>query len=345
MLTREQHFNQIISALSNHIQKRIPNNVLVEGDSLALLKEIPDESISLILTDPPYHTTKKINIHGDTDFKEDHDYLEWMESYINEWRRVIRPNGSVFCFCGSSMNARLEILFSKNFNVLSHIVWTKPNEPGFDGWKGKAKKEALRQWYPHSERIIFAEPAVEGNLFRSPFAKFLREVRKQAGLSQHELTEKIGAYGKVNHGGAVSNWEAGRNTPNREQYKKICSAILKTGKVNHMPPYEDVVRYFSVNNSKEYTDVWNFPSVKPYKGKHPAEKPLILLEHAIEATTYNGDIILDCFAGSGNTGLAALNLGRRAVLIEKDSSWVKAIADRMDIEAMKKDGKLRLLSR
>jgi site-specific DNA-methyltransferase (adenine-specific) len=231
------------------------------------------------------------------------------------------------------MAGRLEVLLSKSFNVLSHIVWTKPNDPGFDGWKGKMKKEALRQWYPHSERIIFAEPAVEGNLHRSPFADFLRTARQQSGLSMHELTAMIGAHGNVNHGGAVSNWEAGRNTPSREQYNKMCSAILGTGKVNHMPPYEDVVRVFSMDASKEFTDLWTFPSVRPYKGKHPAEKPLALLEHAIEATTYPGDIIVDCFAGSGSTAFAALNLGRRTVLMEIDPKWTKVIAARFETEA------------
>lgn len=328
MSTREQDFEQITLALSSNIRASAPGGILAEGDSLLLIQKIPDCSISLILTDPPYHSTKKQNIYGDTHFEEDRHYLEWMELYSSEWRRVLRLNGSLFCFCDSSMAARLEVLFSQNFNILSHIVWTKPNDPGFDGWKGKMNKAALRQWYPHSERIIFAEPAVEGNLHRSPFAQFLRDVRNQADLSQHELTGMVGAYGKVNHGGAVSNWEAGRNTPSREQYEKICSAILGTGKVEYMPPYKDVVRVFKIDGSKEFTDVWTFPSVRPYKDKHPAEKPLSMLEHAIEATTYPGDIVLDCFAGSGSTALAALNLGRRTIALEIDPKWVETIAIR-----------------
>ena len=76
-----------------------------------------------------------------------------------------------------------------------------------------------------------------------------------------------------------------------------------------MPPYEDVIRPFYMDSSKEFTDVWTFPSVRPYKGKHPAEKPAAMLEHMIEATTFPGDIVLDCFAGSGGTAVAALKLG------------------------------------
>jgi site-specific DNA-methyltransferase (adenine-specific) len=327
--SRKQDFKRIKAAIESDAVFSAANAVVANGDSLPMLKKLPEHCLSLILTDPPYHATKKRNIYGDTAFAEDQHYLDWMAEYAVEWRRVLRPNGSLFCFCDSSLSARLEVLFSKNFNVLSHIVWTKPNDPGFDGWKGKMKKEALRQWYPHSERILFAEPAIEGNLFRSPFALFLRNARKQSGLTMHQLTAKIGAHGKVNHGGAVSNWEDGRNTPSRDQYEKLRKALTETGKVGPMPPYEDVIRRFVMDASKEFTDVWTFPSVRPYKGKHPAEKPAALLEHAIEATTYPGDIVLDCFGGSGSTGLAALKLKRRIVAMEIEPTWAGEIAARL----------------
>jgi site-specific DNA-methyltransferase (adenine-specific) len=295
---------------------------LSSGNSLELLKLLPDHCISLILTDPPYHTTKKDNIFGDTSFNGDSHYVAWMSEYSKEWYRILKPNGTLFCFCSSAIASRLEIEFSKKFNILNQIVWTKPNDPGFDGWKQKMKKEALRQWYPHSERIIFAEPSYEGNLFNSYFGRVIYKNRKKAGLSMHQLTAKIGAHGAVNHGGAVSNWEAGRNTPAKEQYEKLRDAILETGKVEDMPVYEDVIRPFKTNGSDKYTDIWDFPSVRPYKDKHPAEKPLDLLEHAIKTTTYPGDIVLDCFSGSGNTAIAAKNLGRLSVLMEIDPKWV-----------------------
>jgi adenine-specific DNA-methyltransferase len=329
MTSRQESFELIRAAIQPFSRFVGADAVVAEGDSLPMLRLLPSHSVSLILTDPPYHATKKSNIYGDTAFAEDQHYLDWMAAYAAEWRRVLKPNGSLFCYCATSMAARLEVMLSKDFNVLSHVVWTKPNDPGFDGWKGKMKKEALRQWYAHSERLLFAEPAVESNLFRSPFAEMLRECRLKAGLSMHALTEVTGAYGKVNHGGAVSNWEAGRNTPSREQYEKMRAAILATKKVKSMPKYEDAIRVFSMDATREFTDVWNFPSVRPYKGKHPAEKPKDMLEHAIEATTYPGDIVLDCFGGSGSTALAALKLGRRTISMEIENKWATQIALRV----------------
>ena len=332
-INRASDFSRIKCGMSGNVYYDNAHSLVANGDSQELLRLIPDQSVSLILTDPPYHSTKKENIINDKAFDSDEDFLSWMEVFVKEWKRILRPNGSGFMFCSSTMEAKLEIMLSKYFNVLSHIVWTKPNEPGYDGWKGKMKKEALRQWYPQSERIIFFEPATEGNLKRSSFGNMLKEARSKCNMSMHELTALIGAHGKVNHGGAVSNWESGRNIPSREQYEKICIALSEHGLNDPMPCYEDAIRPFEVNSDVEYTDIWTFPSVKQYQGKHPAEKPIDMLEHCIKATTFEKDIVLDCFAGSGSTLIAALKTNRYSVGIEIDKNWCAAIKERLEIVA------------
>ena len=330
ILEREEAFLKIKNIFNKKYSYCNDKAILMHGDSLELLKCFPDKSISLILTDPPYHTTKKKNIKNDTAFKDDDDFLKWIEKYLKEWYRILRPNGSIYVYCSSAMAGKIEVLMSSQFNILSHIVWAKPNDPGFDGWKQKMKKESLRQWYDHSERIIFAEPAYEGNLNKSSFGNLLREARVKSQLSSNQLTEMVGAYGKINHGGAVNNWESGRNVPSREQYRKIVEAISSVGRITEMPPYEDVIRPFDVNSGVEFTDIWNFYSVRPYAGKHPAEKPIDMLEHSIISATYENDIVLDCFAGSGSTAIAALNTGRLTISIEIEETWVCTIKDRLE---------------
>lgn len=327
---RLKDFQNIGSAFEkgNTPYRLFDDAIIINDDALNALEMFPDNSISLILTDPPYHSTKKENIVNDKSFKTDDDFVGWMEKFAVQWKRILRPNGCGYMFCSSAMEAQLEIMLSKYFNVLAHITWTKPNEPGYDGWKGKMKKEALRQWYPHSERIIFFESSEEGNLNRSSFGNLLKEYRKRCGLTCNQLTEIIGAYGKVNHGGAVCNWESGRNIPDREQYQKMSDAFQKMNG-NPLPPYEDAIRPFMVNSQVEFTDIWTFPSVKQYRGKHPAEKPMSLLEHCIKSSCYEGDIVLDCFAGSGNTLLAARDCGRLSVGIEIDENWVQSIESKL----------------
>jgi site-specific DNA-methyltransferase (adenine-specific) len=302
---------------------------VARGDALELAGRLPEHSISLILTDPPYHITKKHNIVGDRSFSTDEEFIAWMRGVSLEWLRVLRLNGSLYLFCATRMAARLEVSLSSHFNPLAHIAWSKPNDPGFDGWKGKMKKEALRAWYAHSERILFFEPACHGNLKRATFGTWLRKAREEAGLTAKDLAEITRSYGRVNHGGAVSNWETGRNVPSKDQYDRIVQAFSQRLPMKRYPAYEDVVRPFNVTADIPFIDVWDDPSVRPFKGKHPAEKPVGMLARMVHASSYPGDIVLDSFAGSGSSGVAALSTGRRAILIDVDGGWCEAAAARL----------------
>jgi len=329
MSSRDADLDRIRLALGPAVADETETSLVCHGDSLELLRSLPDHSVSLLLTDPPYHSTKKGNIYGDRAFQEDENFLEWMEAYAVQWRRVLKFNATAYVFCSGQMSARLEVVLSRHIRPIAHITWTKPNEPGYDGWKGKMNKAMLRTWYPHSERILVFEHGSYGSYEayrRSPLGQYLLECRQRAGLTANRLTGFIGAHGKVNHGGAVANWEAGRNIPSRQQYQRIVEVLEGTGKVERMLEYEEIVRPMEVNGSVEYTDVWNFRTVRPFKGKHPAEKPQDMLMHIISASTYPGDIVLDCFAGSGSTGCAAVRLGRRTVCMEIEEQWVKRAA-------------------
>jgi site-specific DNA-methyltransferase (adenine-specific) len=82
---------------------------------------------------------------------------------------------------------------------------------------------------------------------------------------------------------------------------------------------------------------------------HPTQKPLDLMRALVEDFTDTGDLILDPFAGSGTTGVAALRLGRRVILIEKDPKYAALALERMLAEEsgstlqMRRAGQLPLL--
>jgi site-specific DNA-methyltransferase (adenine-specific) len=85
--------------------------------------------------------------------------------------------------------------------------------------------------------------------------------------------------------------------------------------------YEELRRPFSVSADVPYTDVWTFKTVSTYKGKHPCEKPLDMLEHIINASSKAGGVVLDSFMGTGNTGKAAKRLSRDFIGIENDPKY------------------------
>lgn len=69
---------------------------------------------------------------------------------------------------------------------------------------------------------------------------------------------------------------------------------------------------------------------KPHRSPlHPTQKPVALLRHLILNSTSIGDIVYDCFAGSGSTGVAAEQTKRRSILIERDEEYCQIILDRM----------------
>jgi adenine-specific DNA-methyltransferase len=71
--------------------------------------------------------------------------------------------------------------------------------------------------------------------------------------------------------------------------------------------------YFKLNKDIPYTDVWDFKMEPVIKGRHPCQKPLKLMHHIIETSCPPDGLVLDCFAGSGSTAIAANQLERRFI--------------------------------
>ena len=110
----------------------------------------------------------------------------------------------------------------------------------------------------------------------------------------------------------------------------------KQEKVAHYYNYE-LMKH--INGDTQMTDVWRLPAIAPWEKtctKHPTQKPLGLLSRIIMASTEPGAWVLDPFAGSSTTGIAANLLGRRFLGIEQDEEFAKiSRARREEIEDIK----------
>ena len=67
----------------------------------------------------------------------------------------------------------------------------------------------------------------------------------------------------------------------------------------------------------------------PFEGQHPTQKPVALLEYLIKTYTNEGETVLDFTAGSGTTGVAAINTNRNAILIEREPEYCEIIKKRI----------------
>lgn len=100
--------------------------------------------------------------------------------------------------------------------------------------------------------------------------------------------------------------------------------IIWARKSEKKPHYFNYDLMKQLNGDKQMTDVWRLPAIAPWEkscGKHPTQKPLSLLSRIILASTKPGAWVLDPFAGSSTTGIAANLLGRRYLGIEREEEF------------------------
>lgn len=79
------------------------------------------------------------------------------------------------------------------------------------------------------------------------------------------------------------------------------------------------------NDGKQMRDVWEIPAINKKEKKHgnfPVQKPIKLMERIIRSSTNEGNTILDCFNGSGSTGIAASLLGREYIGIDNNAEYL-----------------------
>jgi site-specific DNA-methyltransferase (adenine-specific) len=81
--------------------------------------------------------------------------------------------------------------------------------------------------------------------------------------------------------------------------------------------------------SNVWTDISPIVPWSKERVKHPTQKPLQLMERIITIFSNENDLVLDCFAGSGSTGVASKNLNRNFIIIEKDENYHSIIIDRL----------------
>ena len=102
--------------------------------------------------------------------------------------------------------------------------------------------------------------------------------------------------------------------------------IIWARKLAKVPHYYNYELMKHINDDRQMTDVWRLPAIAPWEkscGKHPTQKPLSVLSRIIMASTKPGAWILDPFAGSSTTGIAASLLGRRFLGIEQECEFAE----------------------
>lgn len=99
---------------------------------------------------------------------------------------------------------------------------------------------------------------------------------------------------------------------------------------HYRPSYETVIilsksknKYNWYSNRKDISNIVRIKNIIPQKDDHPTPKPVELMAYFLNLHSKKGDLVLDCFSGSGTTAIACYNLKRRFICIEKDEDYYK----------------------
>jgi len=136
----------------------------------------------------------------------------------------------------------------------------------------------------------------------------------------------------------IITWEKTNPPPNFScrYFTHSTEQIIWARKEAKVPHYFNYALMKELNDGKQMKDVWKLPAIARWEkscGKHPTQKPLALLTRIILAATQKGAWILDPFAGSSTTGIAANLLGRRYLGIDKEKEYLEISKERkLEIE-------------
>ena len=289
-------------------------DICYNADCIEKMQSFEENSVDLVVADPPYW--KVVGEKWDYQWKTEKDYVEWSLKWIKEVSRILRIGGTFYCF-GYFRTLALLVphLDDMGLELRQQIILDK----GMRAVSGRATKKY--KIFPNvTESILFI--IKDNKQFVKPF---LKERQKALGLTAKQINEALGV--KSNGGGMWSIY-TGKNVceqfPTEELWNKLSSIL------DFEMPYNKVAQTF--NAQLGYTDVWTDIDFYKEKHLHPTQKPLKLIRRLIEASSNEGDIVLDPFSGAGSTQLSSIQLKRHYIGIELDEGYYKIGLDRIKEE-------------
>lgn len=275
-------------------------------DSLSLIRKIPDNSINLIMTSPPYALEFKKK-YGNVNKS---DYVAWFIEFAREFHRILTPDGSFVLNIAGSYNKGtptkslyhykllIALVEDLNFSLAQEFFWYNP-----------AKMPMPAEWV--TVRRIRVKDSVEQVwwLSKTPWPKANnRNVLKPYSKDMLRLNSK---------GLRKTTRPSGHNI--KETFKNIESGGSIPSNVFEEQFPDDLLKFGNNAANDNYALGCKDNGIK----MHPARYPDSLPEFFINLLTDKNDIILDPFAGSNTSGAIAEKLHRRWIAIDRVEEYLE----------------------
>jgi site-specific DNA-methyltransferase (cytosine-N4-specific) len=264
-----------------------------QGDALDVLQQLPDDSVSLAFTSPPF-ALRRQKAYGNVAAAE---YIDWFWPIAQQIHRVLRSDGSFVMELGGAWNPgsgtrslfpyQLLLKLCEIFHLAQDFYWHNPSRlPTPAEWvtirRTRVKEAVTHIWWLSKT----TEPQADNRQVLCPYSKSMKRLLKDGYKtakrpSQHD----IGPHFQRDNGGAI-------------------------------PP-----NILTVPNTRSFDD-YLFKCRAAGLPIHPARFPPELPDFFIRFLTQPGQQVLDPFAGSNTTGEVAETLGRKWLSIELNADYV-----------------------
>lgn len=270
------------------------------GDSLELMAELPDGSIDLVMTSPPF-ALRRQKTYGNV---EETEYVDWIRPFGKEVFRVLKETGSFVLDLGGAYRSGVPSRSLYNFRVLlafcdeigfhlaEDFYWFNPAKlPSPIEWVNKRKiraKDSVNTVWWFSKTAF---PKADVQKVLTPYSDRMKKLIKDPESfykpkkrpSGHDIST---GFGKNNGGAIPANLLSIPNTDSNSSYLRLCKEI----------------------------------GLKRHPARFPAELPAFF----IKMLTHEKDMVLDIFAGSNTTGFSAEALNRKWLSFELDQQYLAA---------------------
>lgn len=305
---------------------------LHHGDCLNILPTLQPGGVDLILCDPPYGTIKGAGLNSWNDDTTQWDNVIEPVALFAACERVLRVNGALILFAQEPYTSRLITNAHNNAPFSYRLVWKKEHF----GVGLNARKAPVSYF---EDVLVFSKVERYDPKFDHPLREYARRVTTFAGVTATQVDKALGNK-KAQHFLTHNGIQFG--LPTRDTYNQLIAMYNLTAMPGFLA-YEEMkaIHHNWRNNRQLPPRVFNLPPGKRHKSNilecardrekyHPTQKPVALLEDLIKTYSNPGDTVLDFTMGSGSTGVACLNTGRRFIGIEKDTKYFDIAVNRIE---------------
>ena len=287
------------------------NLVFKRQEGLEFLQSIPDNSVDLILTDPPYITSRDSGMDKWVEHTERQD-SEGAEDVKTEedWEEYKTPEQWDAWFDKSKVSEKNRpkklISMKKDFLKYGSIYGKKyAVTTNYGKWDSEFTLEKLDLFVKHFHRIL-RDSGTCIIFFDIWKLTNLKDILEDSKFKQLRFIEWI-----------KTNPQPINSSVN---YLTNCREIALLGIKKSKPTF----------NSKYDKGIYEHPLQGGKERFHPTQKSLPLFEELINKHSNEGDLVLDCFAGSATTGVAALKTDRRFIGCELDKEYYEKASKRLE---------------